>query len=150
MNWCWCCVTPCWSVLDFWKINLEKTSLTNWIFSLFRTDFFCLCSLQKSILKLIFASYTGSKNPVRNRIKIQFVELDFSKLIFQKSSTDQQGDCENVAKLVFINSVKRLFRKGYPGLNKICTLNCMWIHFFCLWRFSQKILLELGKKNQGC
>ena len=54
---------------------------TNWIFS-----------LQKSISKLIFAGYTGSKNPVRNRLKIQFVKLDFSKLIFQKSSTDQQGE----------------------------------------------------------
>ena len=43
----------------------------NWIFS-----------LQKSISKLIFAGYTGSKNPVRNRLKIQFVQLDFSKLIF--------------------------------------------------------------------
>ena len=53
----------------------------NWIFS-----------LQKSIAKSIFAGYTGSKNPVRNRLKIQFVELDFSKLIFQKSSTDQQGE----------------------------------------------------------
>ena len=52
----------------------------NWIFS-----------LQESISKLIFAGYTGSKNPVRNRLKIQFVKLDFSKLIFQKSSTDQQG-----------------------------------------------------------
>ena len=40
---------------------------------------------------MIFAGYTGSKNPVRNRLKIQFVELDFSKLIFQNSSTDQQG-----------------------------------------------------------
>ena len=29
--------TPCWSVLDFWKINLEKSSLTNLIFSLFFT-----------------------------------------------------------------------------------------------------------------
>ena len=48
-------------------------------------------SLQKSILKSIFAGYTGSKNPVRNRLKIQFVKPDFSKLIFQKSSTDQQG-----------------------------------------------------------
>ena len=57
----------------------EKSSLTNWIFS-----------LQKSISKLIFAGYTGSKNPVPNRLKIQFVRLDFSKLIFQKSSTDQQ------------------------------------------------------------
>ena len=25
-------------------------------------------------------------------LKIQFIELDFSKLIFQKSSTDQQGE----------------------------------------------------------
>ena len=41
---------------------------------------------------MIFAGYTGSKNPVRNRLKIQFFELDFSKLIFQISSTDQQGD----------------------------------------------------------
>ena len=53
----------------------------NWIFN-----------LQKSILKLIFVGYTGSKNQVRNRLKIQFVELDVSRLIFQKSSTDQQGE----------------------------------------------------------
>ena len=26
-------ISPCWSLLDFWKIKLEKTSLTNWIFS---------------------------------------------------------------------------------------------------------------------
>ena len=35
------------------KIKLEKSSLTNWIFS-----------LQKSILKLIFVGYTGNKNQV--------------------------------------------------------------------------------------
>ena len=63
--------------LFFWKIKFEKSSLTNWIFN-----------LQKLISKLIFAGYTGSKTPVRNRLKIQFVELDFSNLIFQKSSTD--------------------------------------------------------------
>ena len=40
----------------------------------------------------IFAGDTGSKNPIRNRLNIQFVELDFSKLNFQKSSTDLQGD----------------------------------------------------------
>ena len=40
---------------------------------------------------MIFAGYTGSENPVRNRLKIQFVEFDFSKLIFQKSRADQQG-----------------------------------------------------------
>ena len=47
--------------------------------------------MQKSISKLILAGCTGSKNQVRNRLKIQFVELDFYKLIFQLSSTDQQG-----------------------------------------------------------
>ena len=26
--------TPCWSVLELWKIKLEKSILTNWIFSL--------------------------------------------------------------------------------------------------------------------
>ena len=57
-------------------LNFEKSSWKN----------------QVQILKLIFAGYTGSKNPVRNRLRIQFVELDFSKLIFQKSSTDQQGN----------------------------------------------------------
>ena len=58
----------------------EKSSSTNWIFS-----------LQKSISKLIFAGYIGSKNPVWNRPKIQFFKIDFSKLILQKSSTDQHG-----------------------------------------------------------
>ena len=42
-----------------------------------------ILNLQKSISKLIFAGYKGSKNPVRNRLKIQFVELDFSKMIFR-------------------------------------------------------------------
>ena len=54
-----------------------------------------ILSLQKSILKLIFAGFTDSKNPGQNRIKIQFIELDFSKLIFQISSTDQQRECIN-------------------------------------------------------
>ena len=76
-------LSPCWSVLEFWKIKLEKSSSANWIFS-----------QQKSILKLIFAGYTGSKNPVRNRLKIQLVKLDFSKLIFHKSSTNQQGETQ--------------------------------------------------------
>jgi hypothetical protein len=47
----------------------------NWIFN-----------LQKSISKLIFAGYAGSKNPVRNRLKYSL--LNISNLIFQKSSTD--------------------------------------------------------------
>ena len=71
----WCSFILCWSVLEFGKIKLENSSLTNWIFS-----------LQKSISKLNFVGYIASKNPVWNRLKIQFVELDFSKMIFQKSS----------------------------------------------------------------
>ena len=55
--------------LNFEKIKLENSILTNWIFS-----------LQKSISKLIFADYTGSKNQVRNRKKIHFAELDFSEI----------------------------------------------------------------------
>ena len=67
---------PCWSVLDFWKFKLEKSSLTNWIFS-----------LQKSISKLIFSGYTGSKNPVWNRLKIQFTKPPVDLfLIFEKSN----------------------------------------------------------------
>ena len=42
--------------------------------------------------ELVFAGYTGSKNQVLNRLKLQFIELDFFDLIFQKSSTDQQGE----------------------------------------------------------
>ena len=70
---------------------MENSSSRNWIFS-----------LKKSISKLIF-------NPVRNRLKIQFVELDFSKLIFQKSSTDQQR-----------------VRLGKLGLSKMKTPQKIW------------------------
>ena len=55
-------------------------------------------------------SNTGSKNSVRNKLKIQFVELDFSKLIFQKPSTDQQGDCCTAVMQLFVS----LLRTQYP------------------------------------
>ena len=42
-------------------------------------------------MNLIFAGYTGGKNQVRTRLKIKFVELDFSNWEFPNSSTDQQG-----------------------------------------------------------
>ena len=61
---------PCWSVLEFWKFKLEKSSSTNWIFS-----------QQESILKLICA---GSKNQVWNRLKIKFMELDFFQIDFSE------------------------------------------------------------------
>ena len=46
------------SVLDFWKIKIEKLSSTNWI----------------------FASYTGIKNPVR---RTWFFQHDFSKIKYR-------------------------------------------------------------------
>ena len=48
---------PCWPVLKFSKIKLEKSISMNWLFS-----------LQRLFSKLIFAGYTGSKNQVRNRV----------------------------------------------------------------------------------
>ena len=84
-------------MLDFWKIKFEKSSYMNWIFN-----------LQKSILKLIFAGYTGSKNPVWNRLKIQFVELDFSNLIFQVQMDRALVLIENLTKVCWIkNFVKQ-------------------------------------------
>ena len=43
-------LTPCWSILEFWKIKLETSNLTNWLFS-----------LQKSISKCFFLSTQALK-----------------------------------------------------------------------------------------
>ena len=75
---------PYWCSLDFCKINLEKSCSTNWIFS--------ACVACKNLIRNWFLQ---AKNPVRNRLKIQFIELNFSKLIFQKSSADQQRVCRD-------------------------------------------------------
>ena len=49
---------PFLSVIDFWKIEFEKPSSTNWIFLVyFELDFYCLCSLQKSSSKKIFQTW---------------------------------------------------------------------------------------------
>ena len=42
-------VTPCWSVHDFGKINLEKSVQQTGFLVYFELDFYCLCSLEKSI-----------------------------------------------------------------------------------------------------
>ena len=65
-------LTPCWSVLEFWKIKLEKSSSMNWI-----------SSLQKSISKLIFEGYTGSKNPV---CRTGFFQIDFTVIKYRSTS----------------------------------------------------------------
>ena len=73
------------------------------------------------IKKLIFVGYT---NPVRNRLKIQFVELDFSKLIFQKSSTDQKGEWQNDN---YLTSAKILFDGCMAYAWQPEDLPCLWV-----------------------
>ena len=60
-------LTPYPSVLDFEKLSLKLFPKIK----LDELDFYCLCSLQKSIFKIDFC-----------RLKIQFVELEFSNLLF--------------------------------------------------------------------
>ena len=58
--------TPCWSAIF---------NFTNWNFS-----------LQKSILKLIFAGYTGSEKQVRNSVcRTWFFQIDFSEIKYRST-----------------------------------------------------------------
>ena len=59
---CSCFLTPYLSALDFWN-----SLVWNWI----------------------FVGYTGSKNPVQTRKKIQFIKLEISNRKCQKSSADR-------------------------------------------------------------
>ena len=62
-------------------LTFEKSSLKNQVR---RTEFLtCKNQFWNWFLKLIFAGYTGSKNPVWNRLNLPFVELEFYNLIFQ-------------------------------------------------------------------
>ena len=101
-------LSPCWSVLDFWKINLEKSSLMSWILVDFELDFYCLCSMQKSIT----IDFCKAKNPVR---WTWFFQLDFSK--FQYRST--RGKL-NVAKSWHFSSLPSSWKQKQ---NKNCTVN---------------------------
>ena len=63
-------------MLTYLYLIFEKSGSMNWIFSLFLTGFL-LPVPAKINFKIDFC-----------RLKIQFVELEFSNLIFQKSSTN--------------------------------------------------------------
>ena len=52
-----------------------------------------------SYLNLNFVGYKDSKNQFRNRPKMKFVEIHFSKSI-QKSSADQQGESVVILRIV--------------------------------------------------
>ena len=78
LRWSTCRLTPCWSVLDIWKINLEKSGSTNWIFSL-------------SISNWISIAWVACKNQFRNwflqaknpALRTWFFQLDFSKIKYR-------------------------------------------------------------------
>ena len=83
-------MTPCWSVLDFWKIQMGKSSSTNWIFSLFQTGFLLPVQPSKINFKIEFL-----------RLKIQLSKLIFKTCFFKK--TGGGDDCSNVAFSIKLN-----------------------------------------------
>ena len=87
-------LSPCRSVLDFWKINLEKSSLANWIFSLFQTGFLLPVQPAKINFEIDFC-----------RLKIQFFKLEFSKLIFQNSQINRGLVWKIVRPLVIVAQI---------------------------------------------
>ena len=87
-------LSRCLSVLDFWNVNLgvyyklEKNGFRIKLdfFFEFELDFYCLCSLQKSISKSNW--FLNFLNLIfQNWKKIEWYS------IFQKSSGDRQGVC---------------------------------------------------------
>jgi hypothetical protein len=85
--------TRCLSLLDFWKVilkvyyKLKKKSISeqDWSFVKFELDFYCLCSLQKSIPK------SNWFFDFLNLIFWNWKKIEWHS-IFQKSSGDRQGD----------------------------------------------------------
>ena len=81
------------SIGEFWNpihlyLIFEKSSLKNPVWKIQ----FEKSSLKDQVLQTgFFAGYTGSKNLVWNWLKIQFMELGFSNLIFKKSNIDGFG-----------------------------------------------------------
>jgi hypothetical protein len=59
--------------------------------------------MQKSISKLIFSGYTGSKNSFPNRLKIQFIELDFFRNQVQINRGMEYGEriCQKMLRTSF-------------------------------------------------
>ena len=78
-------------ILEFVLSEKEKVSFENKVYRIISQSFdrhygntYCGVFKQggtKLERFLPFAQNTGSKNPVRNRLKIQFIEHDFSNLI---------------------------------------------------------------------
>ena len=92
-------LTPCWSVLDFWKINLEKSIWQTGFLVYFKLDFYCLCSLKV-------------KNPVR---RTWFFQHDFSKIKYRSigglsALITAYFTWETTFSIPIISGISKLFR----------------------------------------
>ena len=124
-------LTPCLSVCTwFWKNQFGKSNSANWIFS-----------LQKSILKSIFEGYTGSKNPVRNRLKIQFVELIFPNWFFQNHVQINRGW---LWLLVYQNAWKFEMQNSFSWKQIVSSSVHIWLNNYVLSKFVTKSLNKLS------
>ena len=73
----WRPLSTCWSVLDFWKINLKKSSLTNWIFKgqlISKTKCQAMDSSKKRTNEFVFTSM--------RRVFVRFFEESLGLSIF--------------------------------------------------------------------
>ena len=94
---------------------------------------------------MIFACYTGSKTPVRNRLDIQLVKLDFSKLIFSELKYRSTG--ERVAKVLLSNLYTVIEQAAARfGSEAICDTSC---HFWLMKLMPGKGLLEQSQDHNG-
>ena len=93
-----------------------------------------------STLNLNFAGYTSSKDQVRNRLKMEFVEIHFSKSIFQKSSADQQETFRIMMKCTGI--LVTLRKQGMWEKKEIVTV----YYAFCLKKWIKKVNIKQRKK----
>ena len=118
-----------WHLIHMYRIWFLKNQV--------RQTWFFTCIIL--ISKLIVAGYTGSKTPVWNRLKIRYVELDFSNLIFQKPSTDENPCSVLLTETCFCSGLfskqqaesshqDRFFKRGYwNDMGTIPLLICTWI-----------------------
>ena len=132
-----CLLSPCWSVLDFWKINLELSS-----------------SMFKSISNLIFIACFDCKNPV--------LQNWFLQLVFFKNKVQINRGYEQPLKFLFFwlpcvclgdlgasvrfSTVSSTKRSSNLSVHKVSILS--WSLFF--WkRLYKKIRFILINKCEG-
>ena len=91
-----------------------------------------------SISNLIFTACVACKIQVRNRPKMDFIELHFLKSIFQKSSADQQG----VSKIGTAGNLCHSFVPAWDLVENI-TITFLCRNFSTMWEKHQSEWMEI-------